>query len=123
MCRDCTERRIRLNDENHSVEDFEEPRYRHPKRRAKKVKARGCQGNDWGKHVYVWTTDPENLFSWDDAQEFYKFHGFYRREYYVCCGCGKRSRSRHTAEFQRLLTKQGWYRANYGYRRNYSTWS
>jgi hypothetical protein len=71
-------------------------------------------GNNWGPHVYVWTTEHRWLFMWDRENEFYSKHGFYRREHLTCCGCGKVARSRNTKEFAKLLARVGWYQANYG---------
>lgn len=72
--------------------DFEdEVRYRHPKRRAKKSRARSqtrtpCPHTEDGKHVYVWTAY-ESV--WNNKDKiFYRYFGFYREEIQVCCGCG-----------------------------------
>jgi hypothetical protein len=119
MCRDCTERKQRQDDILNSVEDqMDPPRVRHPKRRKKKDRGpRGCMGNEWGPHIYVWTTEYPSRWSWMGDDEFYNAHGFYHREYYTCVGCGKYTRSRETKEFARLKTRVGWYQAMYGHRR------
>lgn len=97
-------------------EDFEESFTGHPKRRQKRVKAprqRGCSGNDFGPHVYVWTTESDE-WSWDYDEDFFKRNGYYRREYKTCCGCGKIANSRWTEEMAKAIAKRGWYSANYG---------
>lgn len=99
------------------VEDFDdEIRYSHPPRKNKKKqpKKRGCPGNDFGPHVYVWMPSLYK-YSWsNDRDSFFFKHGFHRNEVQVCCGCEKRNKYRYTAEMQKRINRLGWYKANYG---------
>jgi hypothetical protein len=99
-------------------EDFEETNYQTRLKSNKKrpKKQRGCPENDFGPHVYVWIPMPHAYDWWDYDDDFYRHHGFHRREAKVCCGCGKKVKSRYTEEFQKLVNKKGWYNASYGYR-------
>lgn len=102
--------------------DFEEVNY-HPKKKDKPPRVRGCPGNDHKEHVYIWTTELEPTgwytVSWseDIKPTFHERHGFYRQEARVCVGCGRVSKRRYTEEFSKLVSKKGWYQANYGWRR------
>ena len=96
---------------------WEETPYR-PRRKKETPKKRGCPENDFGPHIYVWTTLATNSWSQflEENDSFFGRHGFRRREYKVCCGCGKQQSSRYTEEMQKRITKLGWYEANYGKR-------
>lgn len=99
------------------VDDFEkEVNYqtRTKKNKARAPRVRGCQGNDNGPHVYVWTTEHVNDWLAFYGGDFYERSGFHRREYKTCCGCGKVANSRYTDEMAKAIAKRGWYRANYG---------
>lgn len=99
--------------------DFDEEvmpyRKKRGKSRAKKEK-RGCPENNFGPHIYVWVPSTLMYEWWPEAghDNFYDKHGFFRREVKTCCGCDKRAGSRYTEEFQKLISKLGWYKANYG---------
>lgn len=89
------------------VTDFDdEIRYRHPKRRRKMKEKRnrprpGCPENDWNKHVFVWV-EQAGIY---ESNFFYKFYGYYKNEYEVCCGCGKVGKSRRTEKYSRINEK------------------
>lgn len=85
--------------------DFDdEVRYRHPKRRKKnKVNRRpGCPGNDYNKHVFVWVEKSGDF----DSGFFFKYYGYYKKEYEVCCGCGKVGKSRRTEKYNKINLKK-----------------
>lgn len=85
------------------VSDFDdEIPYRHPKRRKKKARTRGCPGNDGGPHVYVWTTELGNDFidRWLGAR-YYEQYGFAPYEYKRCAGCLKKIKMRATADYEK----------------------
>lgn len=73
------------------VSDFdEEPRYRHPKRRAKKSRARSltrtpCPVAEDGKHVYIW--EPYESVWTPRDKVFRRYFGYYKKEILTCCGC------------------------------------
>lgn len=95
-------------------EDFEEQPTRHKKASKKRRPKRGCPGNDFKEHVYIW--EPLRFrYTWDDEalDDFYEIHGFYRREVLICCGCGRRQKTRYTEEMKKRIKKFGWYNANY----------
>lgn len=84
-------------------------------KRKKPKKKRGCPENDFGPHIYVWVPQPWRYDWWPEyVDRFYEKNGFHRREYQTCCGCEKINGSRYTEEMQRLISKKGWYKANYG---------
>jgi hypothetical protein len=91
------------------ADDFNEEgllRYRHPKRRkARKDKypkpRPGCPENDWGKHVYVWV-DQAGIY---ESPSFYRYYGYYKYKYEVCCGCGKVGKKEHTDKYERVNMK------------------
>jgi hypothetical protein len=93
--------------------DYVRVRKKNKKRPKKK---RGCPGNDFGPHVYVWQPMISLYSWWPEAgpDPFFAKHGFHRREEKVCCGCPKRDGFRYTEQFQKLINKKGWYTANYG---------
>lgn len=98
--------------------DFEEG-MPHRKKRGKKrpPKKKGCEGNDFGPHVYVWVPQIYQYSWWPEAgiDPFYKKYGYYRREVKTCCGCNKTTgASRYTEQFAKRVAKMGWYEANYG---------
>jgi len=102
--------------------DFDET-MPHRKKRGKKrpIKKRGCPENDFGPHIYVWTTESfrkgDGSFDdwlWQYEKDFWDKNGFHRREYKTCAGCKKRAGSRYTEEFAKRVQKMGWYKANYG---------
>ena len=104
------------------LSDFEDE-VRHRKKRGKtayKKKKRGCPGNDFGPHIYVWTTEyfrrdgsfDEWTFQYE--KDFWDRNGFNRREYKTCVGCLQRVKSRYTEQFAKRVAKMGWYRATYG---------
>lgn len=76
--------------------------------RYKKEKPRpGCPENNYGPHVYVWTTEfeEEDLFS--------KHYGYHKREREFCAGCGKnRYRSRVTERYEKVRKRK--YEKMYG---------
>lgn len=96
MCKSCKMdpsevKRLRERQGAVEVSDFDdEPRPRHPKRRAKKGRPRSatrnpCPETEDGKHVYVWAG---YLVPWGGEDKvFYEHFGFYRREIKTCCGC------------------------------------
>ena len=107
MCDACREHGRKAKEAHYSIEDFADPiRVRHPKRKRKEKKMRGCPGNEFGPHIYAWTVYVSGWLG-ESNREFFERNHFYRREYYVCVGCEKISKSRYTAEFQKLLTKAG----------------
>ncbi len=65
------------------VDDFYDEVNYHPKAKKKVRKRNRCPGNETGQHVFVWTVETEC----DDCLLFYKYFGFYKYEYRVCCGC------------------------------------
>lgn len=73
-------------------DDFNDDlRYRHPKRRSKKSRARSltrtpCPAADDGKHVYVWVPC-ESEWSPGEERVFYRHFGYHQYEKQVCCGC------------------------------------
>lgn len=85
-------------------------------KRAKKPKDRGCEGNDFGAHVYVWTVEENKDALWSfmmPNEEYFKQTGFYRYEYLRCAGCGRVKKQRFTEQFAKMVAKHGWYRASY----------
>ena len=87
----------------------------HRKKSTKKSKRfRGCPANDGKAHVYVWTTESTNDWTRMYEKEFFDKRGFHRREFKVCCGCGKQNKFRYTEQMQKLISRKGWYQANYG---------
>jgi hypothetical protein len=88
--------------------DFDdEPKYRHPKRRAKKARARSltrtpCPEAEDGKHVYVWVPYISE-YSYYNEDVFYKHYGWHKRETKTCCGCLATAGSRETERY--LKTK------------------
>ena len=87
------------------VSDFDEVvRYRHPKRRKPKERyprERGCIGNNYGPHVYVWTTETN-----DKKDPFYTTFGYHKNEYRVCAGCGAGWKSRHTERYEKTKERK-----------------
>lgn len=67
------------------IEDFESPRHK-KKSLKKKTGKRGCPGNDFGPHVYIW-------IDWDGRQDSLWFRDN-TYEIKVCCGCEKRAGSK-----------------------------
>lgn len=98
-----------------SPEDFEMEMPRRKKKPKKKSPSkRGCPENEFGPHIYVWEAGPPEWDWWPDYTDtFYERNGFHRREYKICCGCGKRTGSRYTEQMRDLINKKGWYSANY----------
>ena len=93
--------------------DFEEEVVRHRKKRGKKrpPKKKGCPGNDFGPHVYVWVPKVY-VFDWWPEYGVDKSN---RYESKVCCGCNKSAgKTRYTEEFAKRVQKMGWYKATYG---------
>lgn len=89
------------------VEDFdEEIRYRHAPNKKKKSKSprskdnRGCQMNDGGPHIYVWTTE-RNI---EDL--FFRFYGFHKWEKEYCCGCGIRRGTQLTERYLKVKERK-----------------
>lgn len=108
-CDYCMSRGLR-RDFRHSAEGGYEETPHHKAGKSKKKKVpRGCPGNDNKGHVYVWTVDPGDLD--ERTKLFYMSGGVYRREWEICVGCARVKRSRYTEEFQKLVTKYGWYGA------------
>lgn len=61
------------------------------KRKNEKPKTRpGCPENDFGPHVYVWTTEGqiEDLF--------FRYFGFHKYQRRICAGCGKMDGTKHS---------------------------
>lgn len=103
--------------------DFEdEVRHRKKRGKARPKKKRGCPENDFGPHVYVWTTEYfRSDGGFDDwihhyEKDFWDRNGFNRREYKTCVGCLQRVKSRYTEEMKKRIAKMGWHKANYGER-------
>lgn len=86
------------------VSDFdEEPRYRkvttgkrwnYNKKKPRKKTRPGCPENNFGPHLFVWTTELES-----EKTLFFKFYGFHKYQREVCCGCGKRRNSELTERY------------------------
>lgn len=104
-------------------EDFYDEVNYHQKKKDRKARPRrGCYANDFGAHVYVWTTELEPVgwaysLNGSRVMSFYSVHGFHRMEAKVCVGCQKVIKRRYTEEFNKLAAKEGWYHASYGWRR------
>lgn len=97
-------------DENDFVDIL--PRRKATAKKPKPKKKRGCPGNDFGPHVYVWI--PYTTGVYDNADQFFKENGFHKREALVCAGCNVRKKTRLTEKMQKKINKVGWYKANYG---------
>lgn len=78
---------------------------RSPASRKKRKRAPGCEGNDGGPHIYVWTSERE----WEDA--FFRYFGFHKYEYKRCAGCWKRGsfKSRLTERYVKKFNPAGKY--------------
>lgn len=76
-----------------------------PKRPKKK---RGCEGNDFGPHVYVWVAETE-VTPWTQDDLFFEFYGFHKYEYKVCAGCKKRVKYRLSEEYTKKFKRHGKY--------------
>lgn len=96
------------------VSDFDdEPRYRHPKRRVKKSRARSitrtpCPVAEDGKHVYVWEG---TLDTWGNSGKeltFYRYFGYYKHERQVCCGCLTTKGSRRETQKYIQVKERKW---------------
>lgn len=88
------------------TEDFEDE-FRHVK--SAKTKARpkkGCPGNDYNEHVYVWVAETRDA-PWLSEDLFFEFYGFHKYEYKVCAGCDKRMKYRLSAEYTKKFKKEG----------------
>lgn len=67
------------------------------KRRKNKA---GCPSNNYGPHIYVWTTEgqEDNFFS--------DYYGFFKYEYETCCGCGKTRKSRKSEQYEKVKARK-----------------
>lgn len=112
MASDWTQRAVDRRDYRGGAvgeEDFSDE-FRHKKKSArdKSKKKRGCPENEFGPHIYVWTTEPEltgYFIGWSGKRiaSFHEENGFFRREHKICCGCGKKLKSRYTEEMENYL--------------------
>lgn len=91
------------------IEDFdEEIRYRKPtggspwggwnKKKPRKKTRPGCPENNFGPHLFVWTTELES-----EKTIFFQFFGFHKYHREVCCGCKKQ---RGTEESERYTKRK-----------------
>lgn len=72
-----------------------------PKSKNKKKKTRpGCSGNEYGPHIYVWTTEREF------RDFFYDYFGFPKYQHKVCVGCGKTNGSKHSDEYMKVKERK-----------------
>lgn len=79
----------------------------------KHVKKRGCPGNDYKAHVYVWVPEVDTS-PWKSDREFFDFYGFHKYEYKICAGCEKRTNFRLTEEYTKKFKQSGrWGSAEY----------
>lgn len=93
------------------VEDFDDDlRYRHPKRRAKKARARPltrkpCPATEDGKHVYVWNG---YISEWSGTDKIFLEHfGYHRTEILTCCGCyATKGWSRETERYMKAKERK-----------------
>jgi hypothetical protein len=91
------------------VSDFDEVPYRHPPRKKKKKKEKtrpGCPGNDFGPHVYVWTTERA------EPDFFSDYYGFSRVQRNCCVGCDKTNGRKASDEYEKIKARK--YKALYG---------
>lgn len=98
------------------VDDFEEE-YAFNHKRISKKKTRpkkGCPGNDYNEHVYVWVPDTEDTPWRSDDKLFFDFYGFQKYEREICAGCDKRMRMRLTVEYTKKFKSTG----RFGYEEN-----
>lgn len=74
----------------------------------KKEKTRpGCPENNYGPHIYVWTTE------FEEEDLFFKHYGYHKREREFCAGCGKRRHgSRVTERYEKVRKRK--YEKMYG---------
>ena len=91
------------------LDDFEET-IKHVKKAVPKkpVKKKGCPGNDFNAHVYVWVPETE-VTPWTQDDLFFEFYGFHKYEYKVCAGCLKRTKYRVSEEYTKKFKRQGKY--------------
>lgn len=67
------------------------------KKKRKRSKTRpGCIGNDYGPHIYVWTTEFENT-----RDVFYSYYGYFKYESRICCGCRKKNGRQKTEKYEK----------------------
>lgn len=91
------------------IEDFDDT-IKHVKKAAPKkpVKKKGCPGNDFNAHVYVWAKEARDA-PWLGEDTFFKFYGFYKYEYKICAGCGRRDKCRLSEEYTKRFKREGKY--------------
>lgn len=74
------------------------------RRKFKKEKTRpGCPENNFGPHIYVWTSE----FISDDRDFFFRVFGWHKWEEKVCAGCEKTGRpSRLTERYAKVKERK-----------------
>lgn len=85
------------------VEDFEKEVNYRPSAKAKKTKGKtrpGCPGNEYGPHVYVWTSEREM------DSLFYRYFGWHKYQSHICAGCGKKDRSKYSDKYEARKKKE-----------------
>ncbi|SRR6266540_2350361 len=78
------------------ISDFDDEVKRAPSKKTKPKPKRGCPGNDFKAHVYVWQTETRYHSKWSPQ-------GFmvqdktrpYTVDLNICCGCGKVAKRRY----------------------------
>lgn len=111
MCRDCDygyEKETDFRRGKVDVDDFyKEVNYqtRLKGRTGYRVKFRdktrpGCPGNNFGPHIYVWTTEGQTSSFFSD------YYGFYKYEFRICCGCGKKTKSRLSEPYLKIKARK-----------------
>jgi len=80
------------------------------KKKTEKVKNRpGCPENDYGPHVYVWTSETYN----SENSLFVRVFGWSKWEEKICCGCRKRAnKHRLTDRYEKVKKRK--YEKAYG---------
>lgn len=98
------------------ISDFDDE-IKHKSKSRKKNKAKspkpGCEGNDGGSHIYIWT------YECNQPSAFSDFYGFEKYEFKVCVGCKKFAPNRYkspnnrrTERYNKIAEKK--YRKIYG---------
>lgn len=68
-----------------------------PKRKKKKTRP-GCRENDFGPHIYVWTSE----YVTEDDSFFFAVFGWHKWEDQRCAGCGKHKESKKTERYETI---------------------
>lgn len=68
------------------------------KKKPRKKTRPGCPENNFGPHLFVWTTELES-----EKTIFFRYFGFHKYHREVCCGCGK---MRGSAESEHYMKRK-----------------